>query len=307
MPEINDRTTLESLYASVPILITGSTGFLGSNLIAPLRDLNAHITGFGADIRDQQAVERAVVGQAIIFHMAGVSGAVDSNLHPFDDLDVNCKGLLVLLEACRKVNPEVRIIFPSSRLVYGHPQSLSVKETHPTHPLSIYGIHKLAAEHYLRLYSALYGLQTVALRITNPYGPNHVSETQKYSVLNVFMKLAKEGRTINIYGDGAQLRDFIYIGDLIEALLWVAQSPRAFNDVFNVSGGQAISLLEAAETIVSVVGRGKIQFIPWPKSAELVETGDFLADIGKICDTIGWQPHTPFATGIRKSLDMIEE
>lgn len=157
MIDVQTHETLIPLYASVPVLVTGSSGFLGSNLTMALRTCQAQITEFDADIRDSEAMACAVAGQEIIFHLAGVSGAVHSNAHPFEDLDVNGRGLLTLLEACRHINPGARVIFPSSRLVYGLPQTLPVTETHPTRPLSMYGVHKLLAEHYLRLYHQLYG------------------------------------------------------------------------------------------------------------------------------------------------------
>jgi len=294
-----------SFYDDQPVLVTGPRGFIGSHLGARLTNLGARLTPFEADIRDEAAIREAVIGQKVIFHLAGRSGAVASNLQPLEDLEVNCKGLLNLLEACRLHNPEARIVFASSRLVYGPPQQLPVTEAHPTRPTSIYGLHKLTSEHYLRMYHELYGIPAVSLRITNPYGPVYNLKNRSYGVLNIFMQLALSNATIKLYGQGSQLRDFIYIDDLVEAFLVVGQGPKMDGDVFNVCGDEAVSLREAAEIIVSEVGRGEIEHVPWPPDTERVETGDFLADITKIKRMTGWQPRTKFRKGIQKAIAQV--
>ncbi|HMR66862.1 MAG TPA: NAD-dependent epimerase/dehydratase family protein [Anaerolineae bacterium] len=294
---------LANFYKNLPVLITGSSGFIGQHLVHKLRALSAQITTLTADIRDRQSVTRAIIGQKIIFHLAGHSGAVASNSDPLKDMHINCGGLLTLLEACRDFNSGVKVVFPSTRLVYGHPQYLPVAETHPTHPTSIYGIHKLTAENYLKLFADLYGLTTVSLRITNPYGPVKGLKKRSYGILNIFMQLALAGETITIYGDGKQLRDFIYIDDLINAMLIVGQSVQISNHVLNVSGEQIISLQEAANEIVSVIGRGRVEHVPWPTETQQVETGDFVADITKIKELTGWQPQIEFKVGLQQILD----
>ena len=294
-----------SFYDDQPVLVTGPRGFIGSHLGARLTNLGARLTPFEADIRDEAAIREAVIGQKVIFHLAGRSGAVASNLQPLEDLEVNCKGLLNLLEACRLHNPEARIVFASSRLVYGPPQQLPVTEAHPTRPTSIYGLHKLTSEHYLRMYHELYGIPAVSLRITNPYGPVYNLKNRSYGVLNIFMQLALSNATIKLYGQGSQLRDFIYIDDLVEAFLVVGQGPKMDGDIFNVCGDEAVSLREAAEIIVSEVGRGKIEHVPWPPDTKRVETGDFLADISKIKRMTGWQPRTKFRKGIQKAIAQV--
>jgi UDP-glucose 4-epimerase len=297
--------SFSAVYEDCPVLITGGNGFIGQHLNRHLGQLKARVTNFAGDIREEAAVNRAVIGQKIIYHLAGHSGAVASNQYPLKDLDINCRGTLNLLEACRQFNPEARVIFPSSRLVYGHPQEVPVTEQHPTHPTSIYGIHKLTIENYFKLYYELYGVSSVLLRITNPYGLGYQFQQQNYGILNIFMELALANATINLYGNGSQLRDFIYIDDLVEALLIVGQEPRIDGEVFNVSSGEAISLREAAEIIVAVTCKGQIEQIPWPSGAKQVETGDFLADITKIKQVTGWHPRTEFKNGIKKALDNV--
>ena len=282
-------------------MVTGGSGFVGLHLLAQLHKLGARVTTLEADIGDKPSVSKAVEQQQVIFHLAAHSGALAGNRFPVKDMEVNCKGLLILLECCRRINPAVRLVFASSRLVYGIPQSLPVDETHPTYPTSIHGIHKLTAENYLRLYNQLYGLPTVSLRITNAYGPHSVSKNRQHGILNIFMQLALRNQAIRIYGDGSQLRDFIYIDDLVEAMLRVAPHPNTYGDLFNVSSGRGISLLEAAETVVVQIGQGHIEHVPWPEEAKKVETGDFVADITKIQRTVGWRPHTEIEAGIRKS------
>jgi nucleoside-diphosphate-sugar epimerase len=306
-------------YAKKRVLVTGGLGFMGFNLVRALKVADAQISVlslswpplpesvesslegvafFKGDIRDAAVVDEAVDGCELIFHLAGKSGSVASNHSPQDDLDVNSRGTLTLLESCRRLNPSVKVVFPSSRLVYGHPASLPVNEDAPTAPLSIYGIHKLAAEQYLLLYQRLHGLGVSILRITNPYGPFQRPEQNRYGIVNWFIHEALHGRTLTVYGDGAQLRDYVHVDDVVSAMLTAGQAQEADGKIFNVGSGRGVSFAHMAEHVVQAAGRGRVKHVPWPADAAKVETGDFVADTARIAEQLGWKSKIPLESGI---------
>jgi UDP-glucose 4-epimerase len=267
----------------------------------------AGVTFFKGDIRDAAVVEQAVAGCEFVFHLAGKSGPVASNTSPLEDFDVNGRGMLTLLEACRLVNPTPKIVYPSSRLVYAPNLSLPVSEDSPTSPLSIYGVHKLAAEGYLLLYQRLYGLGATILRISNPYGPFQRPEENRYGIVNWLIHEAMHSRPLSIYGDGAQLRDYVHIADVVEAMLLAGITPAAQGKIFNVGSGRAISLVKMAELIIRTAGRGTVRHLEWPADAALVETGDFVADISLIRACLGWTPSIPLESGVEEVIAQYNE
>lgn len=306
------------------VLVTGGLGFIGLNLSQRLLDLGGEVTlldNFApsdlpsvlaerqgmlrmvvADIRDEDKVERVVRDQEIMFNLAGKSGAADSNKSPVLDLDINCRGHLTLLDACRRVNPAMSVVFPSSRLVYGKPRYLPVDEGHPLAPESIYAAHKLAAENYHLIYGRLYGLKSTVLRISNPYGPLQAGDARLYGIANTFIRKAAAGGTITLFGDGAQRRDFIYIDDLVDAFLKAALSESARGRVYNVGDSRSVSLRELAELVVEIAGRGEIVHVPWPADYQTIESGDYLTDHGLISDQLGWHPSTSLEDGIGRTV-----
>ena len=319
-------SSLRDVYRGRLVLITGGLGFMGVNLAAGLYQMGAqirlldivwpehikHLTSMlgqmefvKADLRDEQSVEAAIDGCDWIFNLAGRSGAVASNSLPsgaYDDLDVNCRGQLSLLEMCRKHNPKVKIVFSSSRLVYAPTVELPVAETAPTEPRSIYGIHKLTAEKYHCLYARLYGLPTTVLRITNPYGPHQRPEQQCYGIINWFIHLTLSGQSIPIYGDGHQTRDYIHIEDVVQAFLIAGADGRSEGQVFNVGSGKPTRLVDMAHMIVEHAGSGRVEHIPWPMAAQQSESGDFIADVTQISQMLGWHPRIPLGEGLRQTI-----
>lgn len=311
-------------YRHRHVLITGGLGFIGTNLSEVLLGLDAKVTvtttrpltGVGevpgslavatADIRDRQAMEALVRDQDVIFNLAGRSGAVRSMSDPWKDLDVNCRGQLVLLEAVRKVNSRARIVYPGSRLQYGAVTAIPVDEDHPTMPLSVHGVHKLAAESYHVLYHRVHGLRTTVFRITNPYGAGQPRGRADYGIVNHFIQLALADKTLPLYGDGRQLRDYIFVGDLVEAMLLAGASEAADGKVFNVGSGQGTSMAMMATLVIQKAGGGRIDFVPWPPSALAVETGDFVADIRKISRELGWKPRTGLEEGVELAVAAVK-
>jgi UDP-glucose 4-epimerase len=315
-----DKSQLPTAFRGRVALITGGFGFIGSNLVLRLIELGAdvrvlarswpplsdgsgerelpYVRLFKGDIRDEAVVHEAADQVDFVFHLAGKSGASASNESPLEDLDVNCRGLLLLLNALRHLAPKAVLVFPSSRLVYAPKLPLPVSEPAETLPLSIYGAHKLASENYLRIYRNEFGLNSAVLRITNPYGPFQRPEQRSYGVINQFIHEAVRGQTITLFGEGDQLRDYIHVDDVVEAMVAVAASPKAWNGTYNVGSGVGTSLAELGRLIVEIAAGGKVEHVPWPESEARVETGDFCADVSRLKATLGWTPKVALREGI---------
>lgn len=311
-------------YGGKRVLITGGLGFLGMNLIQGLlkcgaevtvldsfmtsgssnnlQELLSHVKVVLADIRDEEKVERLVKGQDVIFNLAGKSGAADSNKAPLNDLDINCRGHLTLLEACRRFNPDVAVVFPSSRLVYGKPRYLPVDELHPLAPESIYAAHKLTVENYHLIYGRLHGLKSTVLRISNPYGPMQSGDSRAYGIVNSFIKTAAAGGAITIFGDGKQTRDYLFVDDLVEAFLLAGLTEGARGKIYNIGDNTATSLQALAELAIAVAGSGTINHVPWPEEYRVIETGNYLSDIRLAQKELGWTPVTGLEEGIARTV-----
>src|SRR5438094_844499 len=307
-------------FAGKTVLVTGGLGFMGFNLVQRLlhADVTLRVLGrswppilgnlesvldgatfFHGDIRDEALVDDAVAGCDLIYHLAGKSGPAASNSSPLEDLDVNARGILTLLDACRRLSPKVKVVFPSSRLVYGANASQPTPETAPTAPLSIYGVHKWASEQYLLLYERLYDIRTTILRITNPYGPFQRPEQKSYGVVNWFIHQAMHNQPLTVFGRGEQLRDYVHIDDVVDALLTAGIAPGSDGMIFNVGSGRGVSFLQMAEVIVHAAGRGTIKHVEWPVDQAIVETGDFVAETSFIEGRLGWKARIPFELGIQ--------
>ena len=254
------------------------------------------------DIRDGSLVKSLVREADLIFSLAGQVSYVDSNTDPLLDLDINCKGHLQVLEACREAKSGARLVFASSRFVYGRIDYNPVDEGHPFNCLSIYGIHKLAGEKYYRFYQEAYGLETVSVRIANPYGPRQQMKHSKYGIVNWFIRLALEGKPLTIYGEGRQGRDYIFVEDLAEAMLALAQAPGVSGEVYNLGSATSTPFIEMARLVAAAVPGTRVQQVEWPADRYFVETGDYISDIGKITAAMGWRPRTPLQEGIERTV-----
>jgi UDP-glucose 4-epimerase len=304
------------------ILILGGLGFIGRNLYKALLQDQYDVTilterihensGLSdqdkarvilGSILDKSLMDEALKGYDVIFSLAGSSGASDSVKNPYHDLDTNLKGHLNILEACRKHNPQALLIFPSSRLVYGKPLSNPVDEHHPMHPESIYAIHKLTTEHYYLLYQRLYGIRCVIFRVSNPFGPYQRFESNNYGVLNWFIHKAVVKEPIQIYGEGNQKRDFIYIDDLIDLFKLSIVSETMQGKIYNVGFGKEISLKDSVNLIRKFIPAAVIEFKPWPEVDKMIETGDYVSDIRMLKQDVGWEPRVDFEEGIKKTIE----
>lgn len=325
-----NRMSNDNLFSGKRVLITGGLGFIGSNLAQALVPMGAHVTILDAllpayggnmfnldgiadqvelvngNILDQALVQKLVHGTDYIFHLAGQVGYVDAKNQPFVDLDYNGKGNLIVLEAIRTHAPEARILFSSSRLVYGKILTLPVTEEHPTNPLSLYGIHKLLGEKYYTYYAHTYGVQGVSVRIPNPYGPRQQMKHGKYSIVGWFVRQALEGKTIQIFGDGRQERDYIFISDIVDALLGIIVKGVA-GEAYNIGSHERLHFIDMVDMIISEAGGGTKELVPWPADYEKNETGDYVADTTKVTALTGWQPRVNFKDGIHEMVEYYRE
>jgi UDP-glucose 4-epimerase len=314
-----------SSFEGTRALVTGGAGFIGSNLAialagagASVRVVDAMIPGYGgnlfnldpvkesvsvdvADIRDADAMARAVRGVNIVFHLAGQMDHVLSLRDPFPDIDNNITGTTVLMEALKHHNPSARVVYTGTRGEYGPADSLPVSEDAPTNPRGLHEISNLAAAKIVEMYGHVHGIRGTTLRLSNIYGPRAQMRHSRYGVVNWFVRLALDGTTIPVFGDGKILRDFLYVDDCVEAILLAARSDAALGQVLNVGGGEPTTFREVAEAL------GELTGTPWelaPFSAErkAQEPGDFYSDISKIRRVLGWRPKTPLVEGLERTL-----
>ncbi|HJO39543.1 MAG: NAD-dependent epimerase/dehydratase family protein [Vicinamibacterales bacterium] len=308
----------ESFYGGRRVLITGGLGFIGSNLARRLVDLNAdvllvdslipdhggnrfniagledHVTVNTTDVRDEGAMDELVRDREIIFNLAGQVSHIDSMRDPYTDLEINCRSQLSLLEACRKHNPEVKIVFAGTRQVYGHPDRLPVTEEHLVRPIDVNGINKVAGEYYHLMYHRAFGIRSYSLRLTNVYGPRQLIKHSRQGFIGWFIRLAVEDREIEIFGDGSQIRDFVFVDDAAAAFLLAGATAECDGSIYNVGGSEPISLRALVRRLLEVAGTGRVRYVDWPVEKKAIDIGDFYADSTKFTSTVGWQPPVAF-------------
>lgn len=313
------------------ILITGGLGFIGSNLAIKLVELDADVTLadsmlplYGgnlfniqpikdkvhisfSDVRDKSSMNYLVQDKDYIFHLAGQVSHVDSIINPFMDVEINVMGTLSVLEACKRNNPEARLIFTGTRGQYGPSVKLPVDENAPTNPMGMYAITNLTAEKMILMYHNIHRIRGVCLRITNTYGPRHQMKHNRYGVLNWFIRLVLDNETIPVFGDGQILRDFLCIDDLVECLLMVATCEEAYGEIFNVGSGTGMNFLDLAKTIIKVARSGRYEFTEFSPERKAVEPGDYYADISKIRRLVGWEPKTAIEVGLKKTIEYYKQ
>ena len=320
-------TALLETFAAKRVLITGGLGFIGSNLAHTLVGAGADVTlvdslvpEYGglrfnvadisdrlhvnvSDVRDEHSLRHLVQRQDYLFNLAGQTSHLDSMLDPYTDMEINCRSQLSILEACRHGNPETKIVFASTRQIYGRPRFLPVTEEHPIEPVDVNGINKTAGEWYHLLYGKVYGLRTSALRLTNTYGPRMRVRDARQTFLGIWIRRAIENETIDVFGDGAQLRDFTYVDDAVRAFLLAAASESSNGRVFNLGGDEHVSLADLAALVTDVAGAGSSRLVPFPEDRKAIDIGDFYADYTLIENTLGWHPAVPLRDGLERTID----
>ncbi len=316
-----------AFYRGRRVMITGGLGFIGSNLARQLVELGADvllvdslIPEYGgnlfnidgiedrvrvnvADIRQQSTLNYLVRDREVIFNLAGQVSHIDSMRDPYEDLEINCRAQLTILEACRYNNPDTKVVFAGTRQIYGRPDSLPVNESHLVRPTDVNGINKAAGEYYHLVYNNVFNVRACSLRLTNVYGPRQLIRHNRQGFIGWFIRLAIEDGTIQIYGDGSQLRDFVFVDDAADAFLRAGTSDACNGQVFNVGGDEPISHRDLTSLLVSIAGSGRVVYVDWPPEKKAIDIGDFYADSSKVTRVTGWAPAVPLREGLARTIE----
>jgi len=324
-------TDYRDFYRGRRVLITGGLGFIGSNLARALVDLGADILlvdslipDYGgnlfnirgienrvrvnvADVRQASTMNYLVRDREVIFNLAGQVSHIDSMRDPHTDLEINCRSQLTLLEACRHGNPAAKVVFAGTRQVYGRPDRLPVDETHLVRPTDINGINKAAGEYYHLVYNNVFGVRACSLRLTNVYGPRQLIRHNRQGFIGWFIRLALEGGQIQIYGDGTQVRDFVYVSDVADAFLRAGATDAVNGDVFNVGGREPIAHRDLVTLLLETSGHGSMRFVEWPPDKKQIDIGSFYTDSTKFERATGWRPRVGLREGLTETLAFYRE
>jgi UDP-glucose 4-epimerase len=314
-------------YRGRRVMITGGLGFIGSNIARRLVECGSdvllmdslipdsganffNIDGIAdkvrvniADVRQESTMNHLVRDREVIFNLAGQVSHIDSMKDPYTDLEINCRSQLSILEACRKFNPAVKVVFAGTRQVYGKPDSLPVTENHLVRPVDVNGINKAAGENYHLLYNNVFNVRACSLRLTNVYGPRQLIKHNRQGFIGWFIRLALEGREIQIFGDGTQMRDFVYVDDAADAFLRAGASEACNGQIFNVGGSEPISHKELVALLIDVAGTGSVRHVPWPAEKKAIDIGSFYADSSRFRGAVGWEPRVSLRAGFANTLE----
>jgi UDP-glucose 4-epimerase len=318
-------------YRGRRVMVTGGLGFIGSNLARQLAALGAdvllvdslipeygghlfNIAGLEsqvrvniADVRQQTTMNYLVRDREVIFNLAGQVSHIDSMRDPYTDLEINCRSQLTVLEACRRHNPATKVVYAGTRQVYGKPDRLPVDENHLVRPTDVNGINKAAGEYYHLVYNNVFGVRACSLRLTNIFGPRQLVRHNRQGFIGWFIRLAIEGQEIQIFGDGLQLRDFVYVDDAADAFLRAGAADACNGDVFNVGGVQPISHLELVQLLLEVAGSGSYRLVEWPDDKKAIDIGSFFADSTRFQQRTGWHPSVMLRDGLTRTVAYYRE
>jgi UDP-glucose 4-epimerase len=314
------------IFRNKEVIITGGLGFIGSNLthrlvgygakvllvdslipeyggnLYNIKDIEKEVDVNIADVRDIHSMRYLVQGKDYLFNLAGQTSHTDSMNDPYTDLEINCRAQLSILETCRNYNPSIKIVFASTRQIYGVPDYLPVDERHLLHPTDVNGINKMAGEWYHILYNNVYGIRSCSLRLTNTYGPRMRVKDARQTFLGIWIKQIIQGEEIKVFGDGRQLRDFNFVEDVVDALLLSAVSEEAYGQIFNLGCNDFINLKDLAELLIRINKGGLYSIVPFPPERKQIDIGDYYGDFGKIRSRLGWEPKTSLEEGLDISL-----
>jgi len=321
---------MSSPFANARVLITGGLGFIGSNLARRLVELGSDVTvvdslipDYGgnlynvegirdrlqinvSDVRDSHSLRHLVQGKDYLFNLAGQTSHLDSMTNPMSDLEINCQAQLSILESCRAGNPKIKIVFASTRQIYGRPARLPVPETHALSPVDVNGINKMAGEQYHLLYNNVYGIAATALRLTNTIGPRMRIKDARQTFLGLWVRQLLEGKPISVWG-GKQLRDFTDVEDAVDAFLLAAASPTTNGQVYNLGGSEVVDLASVAKLMIEVNGAGSFELREFPADRRAIDIGDYYSDFSKIRGALGWEPKRTLRDTIAETLDYFRE
>ena len=324
-------TDYGGFYRHRPVMITGGLGFIGSNLAWKLVELGAHvlivdslIDDYGgnlfnicgledqlrvniADVRQQTTMNYLVRGQDVIFNLAGQVSHIDSMRDPETDLEINCRAQLTLLEACRRHNPGVKVVYAGTRQVYGKPSTLPVDEQHLVRPTDINGINKAAGEQYHLVYNNVFGVRACSLRLTNIYGPRQLIKHNRQGFIGWFIRRIVEDQDIEIFGDGSQMRDFVYVDDACSAFLLAGATDAVNGLALNVGGAEPTKHRDLVELMIEVANSGRCRFVEWPAEKKAIDIGSFYADSTRFREVTGWEPRVMLREGLTRTIAFYRE
>jgi UDP-glucose 4-epimerase len=319
-------TPYEEAFKGKKVLVTGGLGFIGSNLSIRLVELGGevmmvdslipeyggnlfNITGIGnkariniSDVRDEHSMRYLVQNQDYLFNLAGQTSHMDSMQDPYTDLEINAKAQLFILESCRKFNPDIKIIFASTRQIYGRPDYLPIDEKHPLRPVDVNGINKMTGEWYHILYNNVYGIRACALRLTNTYGPRMRVKDARQTFLGIWIRHLVENKPFEVW-EGHQLRDFTYVDDAVRGLLMAAKSDEVNGQIFNLGGDCVISLKDLADLLIEVNGGGEYTVLTFPPERKKIDIGDYYADFSRFHSVLDWKPKVTLREGLARTLE----
>lgn len=317
-------------YTDRRVLVSGGLGFIGSNLALRLAELGADVTivdasipGCGAnphniapvrdrvrvidcDIGDAARFEQELARTEVVFNLAGEVSHTHSMQFPERDLAINTIAHLRFLEVCRRAAPGVRVVYASTRQVYGRPDQLPVVEEDPVRPVDFNGVHKYAAAMYHLMLSRSGDIDAVCLRLTNVYGPRLAINMPCQGFLSCFLRCALVGEPVSVFGTGEQLRDPVYVDDAVEAFLLAGSVPVLPSRIYNVGGPDALTLNEIAQ-VYSRAGGVPVRHRPFPSERRVFDIGSYATDCHRIAAELGWWPHTRFRDGIASTLDYFRQ
>lgn len=309
--------------------MTGGLGFIGSHVARRLALLGADVLVVDAmtpgdggnpfnveDVRDRLAItvadlcdpdvaERAVRGRTHVFHLAGQVSHVDAMESPAADLAKNVGATVSLLEACRRAGGVEKVVFASTRQVYGRAKALPLDEDQPCEPVDANGIHKWAAERHHALYDRVHGVPSISLRLTNTYGPGQLVRHSRQGFVGWFVRRVVEGAALEVMGDGEQLRDLNHVDDVVEAMLLAAASDRR-DAVFNLGASPPISIRALADLLVEIRGSGTSRTVPFPEDRKRIDVGSAYASFERIRAALGWSPRVPLREGLARTIAFYE-
>jgi len=310
------------------VLITGASGYLATNLAHLLRNTRctiirlsrhgelpsvsgiAHIVDKNGDLFDRRVWEQVLEKVDVVYHFAAQTSVYEANRNPLDDLDNNVVPMLNLLETCRQREYHPTILFSSTVTIAGIPNRLPVDESYPDNPVTVYDLHKLMAEQYLGHYVNEGIVRGAVLRLANVYGPGPESSRSDRGILNQMIRRAIEGKTLTIYGDGCQIRDYIYVDDVIWAFIEAYRNIDVINGHhFVIGSGQEHSIAQALNLVADRVAfkkgkRVEVIHIDPPANQLSIESRDFIADTSRFRQATGWQPHHSIINGIDHTIEV---
>lgn len=321
----SNETRLDS-YQGTRVLVTGGMGFIGSNLVLALVRQGARVTvvdaqvpGCGAqpanleavrdqiqlstdDIGNDDRMKQLLPGQEVIFNLAGEISHLRSMSDPLRDLSINCTSQLQFLNLCRLLNPGATIVYASSRQVYGCPKYMPVDEEHPINPVDFNGVHKHTTERYHFLLRQQFQMHTICLRLGNVYGPRQAIHQDCRGFIDAFLRAALEGKRLDVFGDGQQLRGLIYVDDVADAFLKAGLAGIGAAPAYNVGAASPVSLWEIAQTLSRLAGCPPPRLLPFPPDRLAIDIGSFHASSEKFRREFGWVPRTGLEEGLRETL-----